>query len=259
MIKIAFFDIDGTILSHTTNSIPSSTIEAFKLLHEKGILCVMATGRHTSELKDLPLNDIHFDAYITINGQLCFNNQESIYESSISKNDISNIYNLIKKYDFPCAFIEKEIMYLNKVTKEVRKVQKSINTDVYPIKELSRVLSNTIYQVVPYEIDNKLESLILEKMPSCKATRWASCCLDIIPKIGGKDLGIKKVLDYYSIDLQDTIAFGDGDNDIDMFKLVNTSVAMGNSTNNLKKHATYITDHIDNDGLYKALKYFKII
>ena len=48
MIKAIFFDIDGTLLSHTTYSVPESTKKALRLLKEKGILTFIATGRHLS-------------------------------------------------------------------------------------------------------------------------------------------------------------------------------------------------------------------
>ena len=70
MIKAIFFDIDGTLLSHRTKGIPQSTTEAFRLLRKKGILLFTSTGRHMLEMEDLPLQNLDFDGYITLNGQL---------------------------------------------------------------------------------------------------------------------------------------------------------------------------------------------
>ena len=65
MIKAIFFDIDGTLLSHRTRTIPQSTQIALKRLRERGIYTFIATGRHISEMKDLPLDNLEFDGYIT--------------------------------------------------------------------------------------------------------------------------------------------------------------------------------------------------
>ena len=70
MIRAAFFDVDGTLLSHKTKSVPESTREALAKLREKGILCIIATGRQYIQLGKLPVGDIPFDAYITVNGQM---------------------------------------------------------------------------------------------------------------------------------------------------------------------------------------------
>ena len=55
------------------------------------------------------------------------------------------------------------------------------------------------------------------------------------------------------------MSFGDGKNDIDMFDYTEISVAMGNAEDDVKKAADYVTDDIDEDGLYNALKHFEII
>ena len=63
---------------------------------------------------------------------------------------------------------------------------------------------------------------------------------------------ILKELDYK---LENTFAIGNGDNDLEMFGLVNTAIAMGNSSEKALKQATYITDDIANDGFMKAFDY----
>ena len=55
------------------------------------------------------------------------------------------------------------------------------------------------------------------------------------------------------------MAFGDGHNDIDMLKLVNIGVAMGNAKDKVKEAADEVTDDIDHDGIYQALKRHHII
>ena len=100
---------------------------------------------------------------------------------------------------------------------------------------------------------------IKELMPHCKETQWNPQAVDIIPATGGKQNGIHEVLKYYSIDQSETMSFGDGKNDIDMFEYTKISVAMGNAEDDVKKAADYVTDDIDEDGLYNALKHFEII
>ena len=70
MIKAIFFDIDGTLLSHTTGRVPESTEFAIHQLRKKGIRLFVATGRHKLEIEELPVNKLSFDGYITLNGQI---------------------------------------------------------------------------------------------------------------------------------------------------------------------------------------------
>ena len=68
MIKAAFFDIDGTLFSHTIHAIPESTRRTVNLLREKGIKVFIATGRSLKETKRVPLGDMKFDGYVTLTG-----------------------------------------------------------------------------------------------------------------------------------------------------------------------------------------------
>jgi hydroxymethylpyrimidine pyrophosphatase-like HAD family hydrolase len=55
MTKVIFFDVDGTLLSHSQKCVPDSAKRALDALAKKEILRVLATGRHTLELQVLPL------------------------------------------------------------------------------------------------------------------------------------------------------------------------------------------------------------
>ena len=61
MIKAAFFDVDGTLLSHTTKSVPKSARDSLSKLRAKGIKTYLCTGRHQLEFDFLPIADIPFD------------------------------------------------------------------------------------------------------------------------------------------------------------------------------------------------------
>ena len=67
-LKAAFFDVDGTLLSHRSGSVPKDTREALEMLRAKGVLVFTSTGRHILELSDLPVRDLKFDGYVLLNG-----------------------------------------------------------------------------------------------------------------------------------------------------------------------------------------------
>ena len=72
MIRAAFFDIDGTLLPHSTGRVPASAEQAVRDLREKGIKVFAATGRHMLEHEELPLDGLCVDGYILLKGQICF-------------------------------------------------------------------------------------------------------------------------------------------------------------------------------------------
>ena len=71
MIKAIFFDVDGTLLSHRTGRISPHTRACIRALRAGGTLVFLSTGRHILELRSLPVGEMAFDGYITLNGQLC--------------------------------------------------------------------------------------------------------------------------------------------------------------------------------------------
>ncbi|MFQ7397139.1 MAG: HAD family hydrolase [Neglectibacter sp.] len=76
MIKAIFFDVDGTLLSHRTGRISPHTRACIRALRAGGTLVFLSTGRHILELRSLPVGEMAFDGYITLNGQLCLDSSQ---------------------------------------------------------------------------------------------------------------------------------------------------------------------------------------
>ena len=256
MIKAVFFDVDGTLVSHARREVSTSTRKAVGQLKKKGIRCVIATGRHMGELQKLPVRDIEFDAYITLNGQLCLDQRRTVLSSSaLTGTDKEQIIRLFEKKEIPVLLVEKDRMYINFVNREVEQTQKEISSDV---PEKGTYDGGEIYQAVAYVSKEKGDAL-KKILPECKITRWNSRAVDIISRHGGKVIGIKQYLEENSILVRETMAFGDGENDIEMLEFAGIGIAMGNSDDAVKKSADYVTADVDDGGGEKALRHFEVI
>ena len=73
MLKAAFFDIDGTLLSFNTHKVSEGTVRAFDTLHRHGVRTFISSGRPMVLIPPMPVS---FEAYITMNGGLVFLNDE---------------------------------------------------------------------------------------------------------------------------------------------------------------------------------------
>ena len=80
-----------------------------------------------------------------------------------------------------------------------------------------------------------------------------------IPKDGGKNKGIDAIINHFGIKLEETMAFGDGGNDIDMLKHAGIGVAMENARDDVKEIADFITTSVDDDGITNALKHYNVL
>ena len=248
MVKAVFFDVDGTLLSHKTKSVPDSARRAIVKLQEKGIQCVVATGRHKIFLDMLPVRDIGFDFYILLTGQLGMDKDGHVIAGHpLCGTGKERVVQMFQNKTIPMMFLEKDSTYANFIDAAVEKAHKAVSTPVPPVGEYT---GGDIYQAIAY-VDEKVTLAELEDC--CKLTRWNDFAVDIIAKEGGKVAGIQAFLEEYGITREETMAFGDGENDMEMLEFVKVGVAMGNADECVKGVADYVTDAVDNDGIEKAL------
>lgn len=256
MVKAIFFDIDGTLVSFKTHQIPDSTFKALYALRKKGIKLFIATGRGMDGLS--VLKDFPFDGYITLNGQYCYTKDTLIYENTIQREDLISLLDYLQEHPVPCCFTEEHHKYFNMRDERVDEIHKITQNDDHPAGDCSQVYNKKIYQCMCF-VDAKEEQVVLKRMPNCISARWHPLFCDISPKGGTKQNGIDKFLEYYQLSLEDTMAFGDGGNDIAMLKHVHLSIAMGNASQEVKEIADYVTQEVEEDGIYKALEHFSLI
>ena len=256
MIKAAFFDIDGTLLSHETKSVSASTREALKQLREKGIKCIIATGRHIAQLQHLAVRDLSFDGYLTLNGQICLDeNKQVLYGCPIEGQAKERIIRMFEEKEQAVLLVEDDCLYMNKIDDRVRYVQACISS---PCSEIGEYTGRDIYMGVMYLSAEEVH-LLEDLREDCAITRWNPYAVDMIARGGGKDESIRRYIEAMGITREETIAFGDGENDIGMLKFAGIGVAMGNAEETVKEIADYVTTGVDEDGIANALRYFGII
>ncbi len=256
MIKAAFFDIDGTLLSHASHSVPQSARDGLEALRAKGIRCVVATGRQKEALDALPVADIPFDAYLLLNGQMILDAEKRLVDSVPMEGPARDyLLQCFRKREIPVLIVQETGMYVNFLNDHVRQAHQRISSEVPPVGEYE---GGDIYQICIYitEADEwKLEDL----REACLVTRWNQDGLDIVARGGGKEKGIEKYLKAMDLKPEEIIAFGDAENDVGMLKLAGIGVAMGNAGEAARAAADYITADIDDDGVAKALRHFGLI
>lgn len=256
MIKAAFFDVDGTMLSHKTKSVPQSTRRAIEKLKAAGIRCVVATGRQISEMAKLPIADMAFDGYITLNGQLILDGEKRILHGTpITGETKEFLLRQFAEHTLPIMLVEEDRVYVNFVDDRVIRVQENISSPIPPLGEYS---GRELYQICVY-LGESDEHKLAPIAQQCEMTRWDLGGVDVIAKGGGKVAGIRRYLEANHILPEEIIAFGDGDNDTQMLKFAGIGVAMGNAWESAKNAADYITKDVDEDGIEAALKHFGLI
>ena len=257
MIKAAFFDLDGTLLSHISDSVPRSARESLAALRAKGIKTYLCTGRHTTELDLLPIADLPFDGYLTLNGHLCLDeNRQMLFGLPFPEDTANALIRIFKEARLPLVLVEEDGLTLNFVNDAVIRAQKAIST---PIPDIAPYDGKPIFQATTFvsrEEDGRLRSLL---PPNCHAARWNDLGVDLILNGGGKAAGVRYVTEREGIRPEECIAFGDAENDIDMLAFCGIGVAMGNAQDKVKEIADHVTTDVDNDGIKNALRFYGIL
>ena len=256
-IKAVFFDIDGTLVSFKSHTVPESARRAIARLREQGVKVFIATGRLMKHVAIV--NDIEVDGYITVNGGYCITSAgEVIFESAFPRATVERVIDLSEQYGFDLNVMTHQDMYVSSMGERVKKIASMIN--IMPTVADVRAIAATqpVVQMCPY-ISRELEQEIMPLLPECVGSRWIETFMDLNVRGVDKSLGIQQVMNYYGLTMAEAMAFGDGGNDLPMVRDAAVGVAMGNACDELKAVADYITSSVDEDGVSRALEHFGLI
>lgn len=253
-IKIAFFDIDGT-LTNSKKKVSKNTINTLNKLIENNIYIVLCTGRINNYVTKY-LKEINKSKYtISNNGALIYDND---LNKPIIKHTLDEKY---LDYLWEYAIKTKSSFIINTINKKYgNKFVK--NNDVIIINSLSEIKFDKLQIVInngdinimkdlEIKINNTNLKVINKSFDYLNDVKNGYYFFDIVNGYVSKGTAINSLLKILNIKKENSICFGDSINDISMFNSVGISVAMGNSIDELKNIADYVTVTNDNDGISK--------
>lgn len=258
-IKIAFFDIDGTLIDPKKKKMTDNTKEMLHKLQENGIKICIATGRPPIVVPDFESEDVKFDAFLTFNGSYCYNDTEDIFQNPLDKKDVEQIIKNGTKMGHPVAVATKKRLGSNWLEDDLVEYFEIANQEIKEASDFDALIQEDVFQIMMAGTKDEYEDMVKDTKRAA-VTAWWDRAVDIIPSNGGKGISVGKVLEYYHLGKDEAMAFGDGNNDIEMLKTVGHAVAMGNASKELKEVADVICGDVSEDGIYMYCKennYFK--
>ena len=260
MIKAAFFDIDGTLVSLKQKVYLPSTKDALARLRANGVKCFVATGRSKFEIVSEHLLDgLEFDGLLTNNGQDAYAADGSLlYGKPIDRSEAAALLDWAEQHECACWMVSAERSVMNFHNERVLQAMEAIHTRPPERGDLRKMLNKPIYKIVLFLTREEMPA-VMPCAPTSRTAQWYACGHDIISADGGKRSAMLEILRRYGIQSSECIAFGDSENDIEMLRAAGIGVAMGNATPDCLAAADYITADCDDDGLLKALEHFELI
>lgn len=260
MIKAVFCDVDNTLTSPITRTIPTSALEAIQKARKNGVKVFVATGRQTRTYEEGQiLQGIALDGYVAVNGQLCYLPDGTIiHKAVLDPRDVAVILRLAQELNFACCLIEGDKIYLTGIDENVRSFHEMIHIPYPMVTSADGAESRDVLSIAPY-INYAIQALITPHLKSSEIVRFNPFNCDVIPRKGGKDVGMQAMLDYFEVPIEQTMAIGDGQNDINMLKAAGVGVAIGQCSPEVMAAADYHAPEADEDGIWHTFKKFGII
>lgn len=261
---VVFFDVDGTLID-CFNGIckpTEKTKEAIRVLKEEGYLTMLATGRPKCSVNQ-DILDLGLHGYIASNGSYADLEDEVIFNYPIEKEKLEEVIKYLKEDDKDYMLEGQDYNYLSSdKNKELNDILKKVNISEDKITskwDINDIECNKI--IVMNSCDNHYENTYSKYsdkgfafMRHPKGTMY-----EIYVSKYTKGYGVEELISKLGIDKENTYAFGDGENDIEMFQAVKHGIAMGGYHENLKEHAFDFTDDVENEGIYNGLKKLNLI
>lgn len=255
MKKVFFFDVDGTLLPHgSKNGMDEKTIYALNELRKAGHDVVLTTGKSESMIKE-ELAAIGTSNHITMNGaQIVVENRVENLEV-VDEEALKQLEEFARENDLMLGYQTRDEYFLT-----------NLNIDNDAAKEILANMSLKMPTVKEgIKKDAKISQLwFLGDLTNLnfakpifegyRLLKWHENGCDIVIDYVSKAYAIEKYLELvYPNTAVKTYSFGDGNNDLEMFKLTDVSVAMGNAIPKLKEIATDVTTTCDELGVYEYL------
>lgn len=249
MIKAAFFDIDGTLLSFRTHRVSDGTVRAFRKLHDAGVHTFISSGRPMVLIPQMPLS---FEAYITMNGGLVFTPEQTLVSNPIPQADTERWLDMAAEHNICTMLFTSDSMMLAQPNEVGLALRDQLEFQMPPVVSIDSMRGTTAYQIIalmPAAMDNSVATL----MPHCRLPRWHPAFTDIVADGNSKAVGMEAICRHFGIRQDETIAFGDGANDIEMLQWAGTGIAMGNAAPEVQAAADMVTASVDEEGIEKAI------
>lgn len=256
MKKVLFFDIDGTLYD-SNKKLPPKAKEAIFAARQNGHEVFIATGRAPFMIEEV-LRELEIDSYICFNGQYIVHKGEVVSHTEIDPYELQSVSDFAKQQNHPMVYMNAEKMMASMTYHP--HVEESISSLKlpHPPYEEGFYKAQTIYQALVF-CSIEEEQIYHEHFPQLKFVRWHRVSVDILPKGASKGRAIQLLCKKLNLSIEDTVAFGDGLNDIEMLETAGYGVCMGNGHDEALKRAKHVTTHVDEDGLVNAMRYLKLI
>lgn len=274
-IRLIAFDLDGTLLDDRKN-LPPENLDALQAAAAAGVMLVPATGRILKGLPDGVVNPSLFRYFIFANGAEIYDLQEERclhhagIEPALAAEVCRYMDTLPVLYDcyrdgmgYMTAWMYEQAPDYFGPEPEILKLVKSLRRPVPELKEdilrVNRPLEKLQMYFRPENMDERERQLkaLPERFPALKASSSLKNNIEINSVSAGKGKALRRLCELLGLRPEESAAFGDGLNDIEMLEAAGIGCAMANAGAAVRAAADRIVESNNDAGVGKEI--FRIL
>lgn len=270
--KYIFLDIDGTLVDFE-GKLADSALAALKAARANGHKLFVCTGRQRSQVYSWLLEKVEFDGIISSSGAYVEADGRLIADHCFDGEYMSFLAKYFAASHTPFCVQSADALILEKWTAQAineyflaRGIDGTKQSSLFgTVKTVENAAELTVAEkIVYYSAPKGTQGVAADLGDRFNVVRFsfgnaADDCGEVTDSRYTKATGIAEILKHFDASQGDTVAVGDGDNDLEMMDFAALGIAMGNGTPALKAAADMITDDINSDGLYNAFKKIGVI
>ena len=258
---LIFFDIDGTLLVNPFDPMPESTIRAIEAARANGHTCMINTGRSLKLVGEEITGQTEFDGLLLGCGTMITYRGEVLLHKTFTAEAAEQIITGLREQGIDAVLegagnnflAPEEEMFHERWIEYTRKF-----TDMsYGTYEEAPGHFDKFYAYV--EDRAKMDAFMQEFADLLDVVDRSKGYFELMPKGCSKASAMEYVAEYLGIPMNETVAIGDGANDIPMLECAHYAIVMGNAPEAVKDLADYVTTDVDKDGIENALKWLGVI
>lgn len=260
MIKLIASDVDGTLVKDSSPYIYPEMPEAVRQLKEKGILFCVASGRQYYSIRSMFKEVADDIAYIAENGAHIVYQGKILMITEMNREYVEGIVKLYREHRDICECIVStpKMTLMETDNREFIELIRNGYRNRFEVVHDVLDTAEPIMKVSIYKKDGirKLgeEEFIPLWQDKVKATMAGEEWVDFMSKDVDKGKGLHALCEHLGIQKEETIAFGDNDNDIGMLKAAGVSYAVETARESVKQIADYICPSYNEKGVYQVIK-----
>lgn len=260
-IKLIATDVDGTLVKDSSREVYDEMIEVIRSLRDAGIHFVIASGRQYGSIRKMFEPIGRKLCYIAENGAHIIVNGENFSVTKMNRDyveeimaDLRGLYSegchVVASTANGCYLESKDEAFIHLISEEYRN-DVTLTGDI--LKADADIIKLAVYK--KGTIRSIGESFLIPKwQDKVKVTMAGEEWVDFMDKSVDKGNALKKIQEYFHISREETMVFGDNNNDLGMILSAEESYAVENAVEELKAKAKHICPDYTKKGVCQVLR-----